>query len=157
MTETEARQILGVAEKSTWEEVLQVGLILTFPFYNAYARILRSAFHSFCRSTTTCLSKMQRTGASIFNRKSIEQKNVQNQFTKVKQREQIKSCSHTQILWWCSQIWLFVSPISSFTLFLGISLPMQMPIVETITKTVYCGQRCQLVKITYSSCRITQI
>lgn len=36
MTETEARQILGVADQSTWEEVLQVDLILTSPFYNVH-------------------------------------------------------------------------------------------------------------------------
>lgn len=85
MAEPEARQILGVTERSSWEEILKVCFIAIYLFLviNPWfimpfsCEILIEVFPwTMCRNMTACLSKMQRMGVFTFNQRSIELKNV---------------------------------------------------------------------------------
>jgi len=75
MTEQEARQILGVSENSTWEEIVQV---CYFPFVSFRIRLVIIRTHTshinvnnyvLCSDTITCLKETPNLGAFTSNRR----------------------------------------------------------------------------------------
>lgn len=75
MTEQEARQILGVSENSTWEEIVQV---CYFPFVSFLIQLAITRMHISdsnvnnyvsCSVTITCLKETLNLGAFTSNRR----------------------------------------------------------------------------------------
>lgn len=85
LTEPEARQILGVTEKSSWDEVLKVCFSLGFIAFLLFIiqvkkkpfLLLSNIICIFCyRDTTSCSNVMQKAEAFISNQRFIELKNA---------------------------------------------------------------------------------
>ncbi|KAG6420759.1 hypothetical protein SASPL_117297 [Salvia splendens] len=67
MTESEARQILGVTEDTPWEEIVK--------FESSFGMTLKISLN-FLRGMTSCLRGILRVAVSISNRRLLERKNV---------------------------------------------------------------------------------
>ncbi|KZV46469.1 mitochondrial import inner membrane translocase subunit tim16 [Dorcoceras hygrometricum] len=94
MTEAEARQILGVTEQTTWEEVLKVSppYTITRKVVCIFLYVLQMmAAPLVFRGMITCSNGTRRMGVFISNQRFTEPKNAWKHFTKQNHQKQIES------------------------------------------------------------------